>query len=62
MKLLDKAIGAQTEFARPSDQTFVAETQKIAGLYTDLAKQTPSSPTRAAVFAFTRRRQCRNRS
>ena len=37
---LDKAIEAQTEFARSSYETFVAESQKIAGLYTDLAKQT----------------------
>ena len=40
VKSLDKVIEAQTEFARSSYETFVAETQKIAGLYTDLAKQT----------------------
>jgi hypothetical protein len=40
VKSMDKAIEAQTEFARSSYETFVAESQKIAGLYTDLAKQT----------------------
>src|SRR5260370_5260450 len=40
VKSLDKAVEAQTEFARSAYETFVAETQKIAGLYTDLAKQT----------------------
>lgn len=37
---LDKAIEAQTEYAKSAYETFVAESQKIAGLYTDLAKQT----------------------
>jgi hypothetical protein len=37
---LDKAIEVQTEYARTAYETFVAESQKIAGLYTDLAKQT----------------------
>jgi hypothetical protein len=40
VKSLDKALEAQTEFARSSYETFVAEAQKIAGLYTDCAKQT----------------------
>jgi phasin family protein len=40
VKSLDKAIEVQTEFARSAYETFVAESQKIAGLYTDLAKQT----------------------
>ena len=40
VKSLDKAIEAQTEFAKSAYETFVAESQKIAGLYTDLAKQT----------------------
>ena len=39
VKSLDKAIEAQTEFAKSSYETFVAEAQKIAGLYGDLAKQ-----------------------
>src|SRR4051794_9751 len=38
-KSLDKAIEAQTEFAKSAYETFVAESQKIAGLYNDLAKQ-----------------------
>src|ERR1019366_4756746 len=40
VKSMDKAIEAQTEFAKSAYETFVAESQKIAGLYTDLAKQT----------------------
>ena len=40
VKSLDKALEAQTEYARSAYETFVAESQKIAGLYTDLAKQT----------------------
>jgi phasin family protein len=39
-KSLDKAIEVQTEFAKSAYETFVAESQKMAGLYTDLAKQT----------------------
>lgn len=39
VKSLDKALEAQTEFARSSYESFVAEAQKIAGLYTDVAKQ-----------------------
>jgi phasin family protein len=39
VKSLDKAIEAQTEFAKSSYETFVGEAQKIAGLYGDLAKQ-----------------------
>jgi hypothetical protein len=40
MKSLDKVMEAQTEFAKSSYEGFVAESQKIAGLYADLAKQT----------------------
>ena len=40
VKSLDKAIELQTEFAKSAYETFVAESQKIAGLYSDLAKQT----------------------
>jgi phasin family protein len=40
VKSLDKAIEVQTEFAKSAYETFVADSQKIAGLYTDLAKQT----------------------
>jgi phasin family protein len=40
VKSLDKALEVQTEYAKSAYETFVAESQKIAGLYTDLAKQT----------------------
>jgi hypothetical protein len=40
VKSVDKVLEVQTEFARSAYETFVAESQKIAGLYTDLAKQT----------------------
>ena len=40
VKSIDKAIEVQTEYAKSTYETFVAESQKIAGLYTDLAKQT----------------------
>jgi hypothetical protein len=39
VKSLDKAIEVQTEFAKTAYETFVAESQKIAALYSDLAKQ-----------------------
>ncbi len=39
VKSLDKALEAQTDYARSAYETFVAESQKIAGLYGDLAKQ-----------------------
>lgn len=39
-KSLDKALEAQTEFAKSAYETFVTDSQKIAGLYTDLARQT----------------------
>ena len=40
VKSLDKAIEVQTEYAKSAYETFVTESQKIAGLYADLAKQT----------------------
>jgi hypothetical protein len=40
VKSLDKALEVQTEFAKSAYDTFIADSQKIAGLYTDLAKQT----------------------
>ncbi|KRR21749.1 phasin family protein [Bradyrhizobium retamae] len=52
VKSLDKALEAQTEFARSSYETFVAESQKIAGLYTDLAKQA-YKPYEGLVAKFT---------
>ena len=39
-KSLDKALEMQSEYAKSAYETFVADSQKIAGLYTDLAKQT----------------------
>jgi hypothetical protein len=39
VKSLDKVMEAQSEFARSAYETFVADSQKIAGLYGDLAKQ-----------------------
>ena len=40
VKSLDKVLEAQNDYAKTAYETFVAESQKIAGLYTDLAKQT----------------------
>jgi hypothetical protein len=40
VKSLDKAIEVQTEFAKSAYETFMVESQKIAALYADLAKQT----------------------
>ena len=40
VKTIDKAIELQTEYARSSYESFVTGSQKIAGLYADLAKQT----------------------
>jgi hypothetical protein len=40
VKSLDKALEVQNEYAKSAYETFVAESQKIAGLYSDLAKQT----------------------
>jgi phasin family protein len=52
VKSLDKAIEVQTEYAKSAYETFVAESQKIAGLYTDLAKQT-FRPYEGLVAKFT---------
>ena len=52
VKSLDKAIELQTEFAKSAYETFVAESQKIAGLYGDLAKQT-FKPFEGMVAKFT---------
>ncbi len=52
VKSLDKAVEAQTEFARSAYETFVAELQKIVGLYSDLAKQT-FKPYEGLVSKFT---------
>jgi len=39
-KSFDKALEIQNEYAKASYERFVAESQKIGGLYADLAKQT----------------------
>ncbi|MDO8978042.1 MAG: phasin family protein [Afipia sp.] len=39
VKSIEKAIELQTEYAKTSYETFVAESQKIGELYTGLAKQ-----------------------
>lgn len=39
VKSVDKAIEAQSEYAKVAYETFVSESQKIAGLYGELAKQ-----------------------
>jgi hypothetical protein len=39
VKSLDKAIEVQAVFAKTAYETFVTESQKIGGLYSDLAKQ-----------------------
>jgi hypothetical protein len=52
VKSLDKAVEVQTEYVKSSCATFMAESQKIASLYTDLAKQTfKPLETMAAKFA-----------
>src|SRR5476651_522051 len=52
VKSLEKAIEMQTEFAKSAYETFVAESQKIAGLYSDLAKET-FKPIEGMVAKFT---------
>jgi hypothetical protein len=52
VRSLDKAIEVQTEFARSAYETFVAESQKIAGLYGELARQT-FKPLEGIVAKFT---------
>jgi hypothetical protein len=52
VKSLDKALEVQTEFAKSAYESFVADAQKIAGLYGDLAKQT-FKPVENLVAKFT---------
>jgi hypothetical protein len=52
VKSFDKALEAQTEFAKSSYETFVAESQKIGELYSDLAKQA-YKPFEGLVAKFT---------
>jgi hypothetical protein len=40
VRSLEKVLEVQGEYAKSAYETFVAESQKIAGLYGDLAKQT----------------------
>ena len=40
VKSIEKALEAQTDYVKSAYETFVSESQKIAGLYGDLAKQT----------------------
>ena len=40
VRSLDKAVEVQTDFAKQAYVNFVAESQKICGLYSELAKQT----------------------
>ena len=52
VKSIDKVLEVQTEFAKSAYETFVAESQKIAGLYSDLAKET-FKPMEGIVAKFT---------
>jgi phasin family protein len=52
VKSLDKAIEVQTEYAKSAYETFIAESQKIAGMYSDLAKQS-FKPLEGMVAKFT---------
>ena len=49
---IEKAVEVQTEYAKSAYETFVAESQKIAGLYTDLLKQS-FKPLEGVVAKFT---------
>jgi hypothetical protein len=49
VRSFDKVVEVQTEYAKAAFETFVAESQRIRGLYSDLAQQTfkpfvPKSP------------------
>ena len=52
VKSLDKAIEVQTDYAKSAYETFVTESQKIAGMYSDLAKQS-FKPLEGMVAKFT---------
>lgn len=52
VKSLDKAIEVQTEYAKSSYETFVAESKKIGELYTDLAKDA-YKPFESYIAKFT---------
>jgi hypothetical protein len=52
VRSLDKVIEAQNEYAKSAYETFVADSQKIATLYGDLAKQA-FKPLEGVVAKFT---------
>lgn len=52
VRSLDKVIEAQNEYAKSAYETFVADSQKIASLYGDLAKQA-FKPLEGIVSKFT---------
>jgi hypothetical protein len=52
VKSLDKVLEAQSEYAKSAYETFVADSQKIASLYGDLAKQA-FKPLEGVVAKFT---------
>ena len=52
VKSFEKAIEVQTEYAKSAYEAFVTESQKIAGMYTDLAKET-FKPLEGMVAKFT---------
>jgi hypothetical protein len=52
MKSLDKVLEVQSEYAKTAYETFVADSQKIASLYGDLAKQA-FKPLEGVVAKFT---------
>ncbi|MBU6462261.1 MAG: phasin family protein [Bradyrhizobium sp.] len=47
VRSFDKAVEVQTDYARQAYANFVADSQKICGLYTELARQT-FSPWKAS--------------
>ncbi len=51
VKSLDKALEAQSDYARSAYDTFVADAHKIAGLYSDLTRQA-FKPLEGAVAKF----------
>src|SRR4051812_21374634 len=52
VKSIDKALEVQTEFAKSAYETFVAESQKLAGVYSDPPKQT-FKPFEGIIAKFT---------
>ena len=52
VKSLDKVLEVQGEYAKAAYETFAAESQKIAGLYGEIAKQT-FKPIEGLVAKFT---------